>query len=443
MESPWKPPSPKLVTKSDEEIIADSSGSEYLENNTRAVGEPGPAYRKPVTRHASSPSNSEVSTAMKLKTGQHNSSVSEEAENSSSETSKPPTQSSSERDGISVQDDKASLSPEGDESLVRTSKSTPIPLPRSRIPASQRGSLTQIKESPKKADSLTSGTNDKADKESVEIDKENEAANDASEEESDSTETRNAAKPTNVLASPTEEQDRSPRLEAEMQNETTDEDSEEESDSTETHNIPKITHGLASAEGSKDYSARQKENVRDETTDEEQEEDSDDMQAEIDDQLLTQPLESASSLKRHSEIPIKSDTLSKGNMDANGLRNHPSGRPSLRRMNQEAQRTKQATLEAAKARGLERAQKMGHGVKRTGLLKENSESSLSEPSSEDDSGDEIIPRRTTINRMEVVQGDLDNEDVEELGQKLFAESKKPGKIGWGELGKQFTTNKHR
>jgi hypothetical protein len=469
MESPGKPPSPTIVISSDEEIVAEfSSGSEYTDDNAIVTGKPGPAYRKPATRQASSPMNSEVSSGVEVKIAQHQGNVTQGTKNSSSDKAKSPTQSSIKSNGISIPKDTSSLVPEELVSEVRVWKSTPIPPPKARTPASQRGSSTQTQEPSDKVNSLTTVKGEQADPALLETDKQSETTEDDSEEESDSTETHDTPKKGNTPAAAEKEDVDQARLNADAQNETTDEDSEEESEDAEFNNIPTPAIGLALASGGKGHSGQQGENINDETTDHELEEDSDEIQAEIDDQLLTQSFESKSSLQKLPKFPDKGKALPRANTDAEAVQKYSSARPSLRRMNQEAQRTKLANSEAAKARGLEKVQKMGNGVKRTGLLAEDSEDSLSDTSSTsssygsnlrmEDSSDEDKSKSTRADHADLDQGDLDNEDAEEMGEQLIAkitdlgapssnwdkkDGMKPGKIGWTKRGKQFGANKNK
>jgi hypothetical protein len=438
VESPGKPPLPTIEISSGEENVPDySSGSEYLDDNTNIAGQPGPAYRRPATRQDSSPTNSTVSPGAELKTTELADTVTQErTEISSSQKLKSPTQSSSESKVSLSKKNKSSLVPEAHVSEIRIMKSTPIPPPKVRTWASHCVSSAQTQETPEKVNHLVLSRNEKTDRASRERAKQSKAIDHDSGEGSDSNETPDTPKPASTIASAIKEQGGSARPELDTENETTDEDSEE-LDSTEKNHAQTLAVDLALSGSEKGHSSNQREDIQDETTDEELTENSDDMQAEIDNQIFTQSFESTSSLDEPSKFPEKRKTVQKANTEAEVLQNNSSLRPSLRRMNMEAQRTRQADIEAAKARGLEKAQKVGNGIKRTSLLKENSDESFSDSSSDN--------------------GDLDNKDAEEMGPQMIAKftdlgstsngnkrySKESGKIGLAKLGKQFGANKYK
>lgn len=513
MESPGKPPSPTIEISSDEESSADSSRPDHQNVNSKVVGRPGPAYRKPVAKQVLSPPKSQSLTAViELHgTAEHHRNVSKgEAENTSTENSTTPPKPSTNPTSPASQKKKIRSNSESAASHAPPSISPQATPQNMKVPQSQGGSSTQSHDSTNAAKSLALAGSQETESDHLETEGRSETTDDDLEEESDPTETPDAPEVANVPISVKSGQSDSTNLE-EDRTEATDDEVEEESDSDEPHGGPQPSSAPASAMNEQDSSTHLKADTENETTDEELEEEldirqadtedettdgeldeySDAMQAQVDDQLLTQSFESSSSLKQQSRVSNVTKVPLPAVKDAGLLQNHGSGRPSLRRMNLEAQRTKEANLEAAKARGLEKAQKIRAGTKPAELLEENSEvassSELSSTSSEYET-DEDEPmvnarsKRSSADNAAESHSDLNNEDVEEMSQKLLAESdfngpsfsrvsalkslskgpdrmfrptsklqqdgakrdgKKSGKIGWAKLGRQFSASKHK
>jgi len=505
VDSPRKPPPPTIEISSDEESTTNSSEAELQGGRFKAVGSPGPAYHKQAARQVLSPSKSQMITDVieldvpeERRRGVHE----RETGKTNKESSLSPPKPNPKPIHPAFQKEKICSTPEVTMSHIRLSASPHATSPNIIAPhsqgASSRNSFEAVK-LPKSAGSK------QAELDRLETDEQNEKTDDDIGE--DSTERPDDPEPKITHGSVGVEREDSTHLK-EDQNEATDNEVEEESDSSDDAQPVNVQ---ASAKNRQD-SAHLRTETENKTTDEELEEDqdvrrpdtedettdeglerfSDAMQEQVDDQLLTQPFERSSSPRRGSSLPNICGVLPQANKDVGLLQNHSSRRPSLRRMNLEAQRTRKANLEAAKARGLEKAQKMRVGAKPTGLLEESSEeassSELSSTSSEYET-DEDKPvanarsKGSSTDNTEDSHGELNNEDVEEMSQQLLAKSghtngssspissalkppskgpdpmfrptsklqqngpnkygKKSGKIGWAKLGKQFSASKHK
>jgi hypothetical protein len=514
VESPRKPPTPTIEISSGEESTTNSSEAETQHNSFKAVGSPGPAYHKPVARQVlSSPKFQMITDVIELDGPDgHRRSVNErETGKTNKESSLSPPKPHTNPVIPASQKGKISSTPETTPSHVRLSIPPHATPSKIKAPQSQGGSSTRSHDSadisktpePVRSQETESGHLDTGER-SGKID-------DDLEEELDSMEPTDTPIPADIPAAIIGRQGDSGYLKGD-ESEATDEEVEEESDSSEMDNDPAPANVLASASSQVESTHLKADtenettdgkdqedpdvgqsDTEDETTDEDVEEFSDAMQAQVDEQLLTQSFESSSSLEQQSSLPkISKVRPPPAAKDVGLLQNHGSGRPSLRRMNLEAQRTKEANLEAAKARGLERAQKMLASAKPNGLLDESSEeassSELSSTSSEYETDEEELvdnarSMRSGANNIEETHGDLNNEDVEEMSRQLLAKSgdlnglsssrasalkspsresdlmfrpssklqqngakkygKKSVKIGWAKLGKQFSAGKHK
>jgi hypothetical protein len=517
VESPGKPPPPTIEISSDEESTTNSSEAELQGTRFKAVGSPGPAYHKPAAKQVLSPPKSqmiadviELDVPEERRRGVHE----RETVKKNRESSPSPPKPNPKPIHPASWKEKICSTPEVTISHIRLLVSPHATPPNIIAPHSQGGSSTQSHDSLEAVKLPKSAESKQVELDRLETDKQSEKTDDDIEEESDSTERPGDPKPTNTPGSVGVEQEDSTHLKKD-QNEATDDEVEEESDSSDdahssdgvqpvnvqasarnrqddsTHIKAETENKTADEELEEDQDVRQPD-TEDETTDEELEQFSDAMQAQVDDQLLTQSFERSSSPKQGLSLPNISGVLPQANKDVGLLQNHSSGRPSLRRMNLEAQRTREANLEAAKARGVEKAQKMRVGGKPTGLLEESSEeassSELSSTSSEYETEEDkpvanARSKGSSADNTEDSHGELNNEDVEELSQQLLAKSgdsncpsssmsstlkppskepdpmfrptsklqqngpnkcgKKSGKIGWAKLGKQFSASKHR
>lgn len=407
----------------------------------KLVGIPGPAYR----RHSRQGSASKKSQTSRLEPEivQHDGSISQDkADNSSKIIPRSSLRSAVKHSGTSSQRLKASShSPETLESQVCLSNSAGALPPEVNGSTSHGGSPAQLQELPEEVATPTSLAESKlTNLTAFKTGRQSESIDNNSEEGFVSTKIHNAREPVNANTPVRTEQGRSARLEGDASEKTANEDLEDD--------------------------------------------DSDDVQAEVDDQLLTNHC-SVLSLKKHPSVPDIDKVVQKTDEDAKMLHTRSSGRPSLRRMNIEAQRTKEANLEAARARGLAKVEKMGNGPRQTGTLSMSSEEDYSDStstSSEDDvgegnRGDDAKSREICVEKGGVIHSDLDHEDAEELGQQIVAkeiglstsatkpalkgydlmfrpatkpeqnadkkDSKRPGRIGWAKLGKRFSANKQK
>jgi hypothetical protein len=510
VESPGKPPTPTIEISSDEDSTTNSSEAELLHDSCKAVGTPGPAYHKTVARQVLSPPKSQAVTDVIILDGpaERRRRVNEQrADQINSENSNSLPKPSINPISPASQKEKTRSTPEAASSPVRLSISPYATLPNVNAPQSQGGSSTQSHDSPEASKPPLSAGSKQAESDRLETDQRSEITDDDLVEDPDFTETPHALKPSNVPTSIRGGQDGSSHLKEDKSEASADEVAEDSdsSDDSQPGNVP------ASARNRQDDSTHLKAETENETTDEELEEDpdvrkpdtedettdeeveqfSDAMQAQVDDQLLTQSFESSSSLEQQSSVPNISKVLTPVVKEAGLLQTHSSGRPSLRRMNLEAQRTKEANLEAAKARGLERARKIRAGAKPAGLLEESSaeatSSELSDTSSEyeTDQGKPVANtrnKRSSADKAGENHDDLNNEDVEDMSQQLLVKNgdfngpslmtpvlkspskgpdlmlrtrsklrqnkgkkdgKKSGKIGWAKLGKQFSASKHK
>lgn len=514
MESPGKPPTPTIEISSDEESTTNSSEAELQHNSFKAVGSRGPAYHKSVARQVLSPPKSQLITDVIELDGpdEHRRSANERETGKTNKESSVSLQKPN-TNPISPASQKGRIrsTPESTLSHVRVSISPYATLSNIKAPQSRGSSSTQSHDSADLAKSPERVRSQEAGSDHLDTEERNDKTDDDLDEESDSIETHDTPIPADVAAPVKGGQGDSHHLK-EDHGEAADEEVEEESDFGEMHNDPAPANVPASTSNQQDESTHLKADTENETTDEEAEEDPDvrqsdtedettdeevekfpdAMQAQVDEQLLTQSFESSPSLEQQSSVPKFNKVLPPAAKDAGLLQNHGSGRPSLRRMNLEAQRTKEANLEAAKTRGLEKAQKMRAGAKSNGLLEESleeaSSSELSSTSSEYET-DEDKPvanarsMRSNADNTEESHGVLNNEDVEEMSHQLLAKSgdlngvsssktsalkspsrkpdlmfrptsklqqngakksgKKSGKIGWAKLGKQFSASKQK
>ncbi len=514
MESPGKPPTPTIEISSDEESAASSSEPALQHNSFGGVGSPGPAYLKPAARQVLSlPTSRSFTDVIDLdgKAEPRHSMNHSEAEKISKENLTSPRKSSTDPVSHAPKNTKNSSTPDSSASRARLSTSPTTAMPNFEAQQSQGGSLTQSHHSPEVTKTPQPPRNKPAGSGQRETEQRSMTTDDDSEDESDSTESLEALKSADNPSSVKPGQDEANHLK-EDQSEETDDAVEEESDSDEAQSAPQSASIQAFVKNkqnkSKIFTTDMESNTetreldvgpgtreagtQDESADKEIDEYSDVMQAQVDDQLLTQSFDSSSSLEQLSSAPKFSKVLLTTAKDVALLQNHRSGRPSLRRMNLEAQRTREANLEAAKARGLEKAQKMRADARPSGLQEEGSEevssSELNSTSSEYETDEDqpVTSTRSSRSRAgnaEENHGDLSDEDVEELSEQLLAESadrnatssartsalkslskgsdlmfqpasklqsnvgKKDGKnstkIGWAKLSKQFLASKHK
>jgi hypothetical protein len=514
MESPGKPPTPTIEISSDEESTTNSSEPVLQHNSFKGVGSPGPSYQKSAARQVLSPPKSQsfINVIELGGKAEHRHSINAQRdEKSGRENSNSPRRSSTNLVSLAPQSNKSHYTPDPSASHGRSS-SPPIAItPNTKTPQSQNGSSTQSHNSSEVAKTPQPAGSKQAKTDHLEIEIRSVSIDDDSEDELDSIDTPDALEPADVAVSLSGGHDDATHLKDD-QSETTDDEVEEKSESDEPRGAPQRSTMQVLGKNQQDNSTNirtdmENENKDDEideesndrepdtqgeSTDEELENYSDAMQAQVDDQLLTQSFECLSSSQQASNIPNTSKVQLTAAKDIGLLQNHGPGRPSLRRMNLEAQRAKEANLQAAKARGLEKAQKLQGGTKPSGLLEESSEeassSELSSTSSEDDTDDDepVVNTRSKKSRAsnaEENHGDLNNDDVEEMSHQLLAKSgsrkdstsarastlksppkgpdlifrptsklqqnagkqdgKKSTKIGWAKLGKQFSASKHK
>jgi len=514
MESPGKPPTPTIEISSDEESATNSNEPVLQHNSFKGVGSPGPAYQKPAARQVLSPPKSQSFIDVIELDGkaEHRHIINAQRDRKSGrENSNSPRRSSTNPVSLAPPNNESNSTPDPSASHGRSS-SSPIAIPpNTKTPQSQNGSSTQSHNSSEVAKTPQPAGSKQAKMDHFEIEKRSVPLDDDSEDELDSIDTPDALEPADIALSLSGGYDDATHLKDD-QSETSDDEIEEKSESDEPRGAPQRSTMQELVKNQQVDSTSLRTDMEDENTDDEIDEESDDkeadtqgestdeelvnysdaMQTQVDDQLLTQSFESSSSFQQASNIPNTSKVQLTAAKDIGLLQNHGPGRPSLRRMNLEAQRAKEANVQAAKARGLEKAQKLQGGMKPSELLGESSEeassSELSSTSSEDETDDDepvanTRSKKSRTSNVEENHGDLNNDDVEEMSQELLAKSgsrkdptsarasalksppkgpdlifrptsklqqnadkkdgKKSTKIGWAKLGKQFSANKHR
>jgi hypothetical protein len=501
VESPGKPPAPTIEISSDEEskILTESVRQH---DSFKGVGSPGPAYRNSAASQVlSSPKSQSFTNVIELDgLIEHRRGMNKrDIEKRGGEDWSSPRRSFTDAVSSASQHKKDST-PEPSSRFRLSNLSTAIP----RKDKSHEGPSTQSHSSPDAAEAPQTAGNKQVDSRPPKSERSVPTDND-SEDELDSIETPDALKLKDVPPSESDNQDDETDLK-EDQSEVTDED-EEGSDSDQTpsasqhsniqenqqddSNKLRMGFGKENANDEAQKSDDTEADLQDDSTDEEREEYSDAMQAQVDNQLLTQPFETSSTFQQASSFSNTKRELPALPKDIGPLHVHGTGRPSLRRMNLEAQRTKEANLQAAKARGLEKAQKLTGVAEQNKLLEESSEDSSSHSSStssedENDHDESVVDNRSkksSAGNAEEIHGDLNNDDVEEISEQLLAKStgrnvpsfsrasglkspskgsdlmfqptsmpqqngdksidKKSAKIGWARLGKQFSASKHK